>query len=189
MIPAEFGSTLWGRAWVRTVGATAASGPNALLPKARSLARNHAVMLTTDTGRVEAEVASSGVVHRVRIELPVWSEQTQAEVARMVAKSLAESPGLIPGDLPDALEADLRGQRISLAVSLAELRAQCGCRGRKRPCVHILATIYALAQLIDERPMLALELRCAMQQILPTPDTDWVQLTALDPVGFYGGCM
>jgi uncharacterized Zn finger protein len=186
VIPAEFGSTPWGRAWVRTVAATAAAGPNALLPKARSLARNHAATLSIHTGQVDAEVTISGVAQQVRLGVPVWSAETQAIVARLAAKSHAQTPGLIAGDLSGAFEADLRKHGISIAVTLAELGAECHCAGRKRPCVHILTVIYALAQRIDERPVLAIELRCSLPQMRPALDPDWVQLATVDAASFYG---
>jgi len=185
VIPAEFGSTPWGRAWVRVVGATAAAGPNALLPKARSLARNHAVELTTEPGRIEARVTVSGAVQPVRVEVPMWSRQTRAEVRLLLEKSAAEQPGLIAGDLSDTVEADLRRKGIAIAAGLDDLDAECACRGRKRPCVHILATLYALAQLIDERPALAVELRGGAAEAVDPPSR-WVALTALDAATFYG---
>ncbi|MGC5033517.1 SWIM zinc finger family protein [Micromonospora sp. DT229] len=185
MIPAEFGSTPWGRAWVRIAGATAAAGPNALLPKARSLARNHAVELTTAPGRIEARVTASGTAYPVHIDVPIWSQQTQAEVRLLLEKSVAEQPGLIAGDLSDTFETELRQKGIAIAAGLDELGAECVCRSRKRPCVHVLATLYALSQLIDERPSLAVELRGgATEAVAPPPG--WVTLTALDAAAFYG---
>lgn len=186
MIPAEFGSTPWGRAWVRTVAATAASGPNALLPKARTLARNHAVELTTEPGRIEARVSAADAVQPVHIDVPLWSPQTQAQVRRLLEKSLAEHPVLIAGDLSDPFAADLRREGIPIAAGLDELRAECACRSRKRPCVHILATLYALAQQIDERPALAVDLRGGATDPVAPPPPGWVALAALDPVAFYG---
>ncbi|MFC6932859.1 hypothetical protein ACFQHO_22640 [Actinomadura yumaensis] len=63
---AEFGATAWGRAWLRTAEPVAAP-PDRLRPKARSLARNHAVTsLTITAGQVEAEVAG----HRTSLRLP-----------------------------------------------------------------------------------------------------------------------
>nr|AHA81989.1 Arm20 [uncultured bacterium] len=186
MMPAEFGATPWGLAWLRTIESTSTAAPNALLPKARSIARNHAVTLTTGTGRVDADVAVSGAVHRVRIDVPPWPEQTRAEVQRLVAKALADNRGLAVGDLPDTLAADLRHRDIGIAVEPDERSAACDCRTRRRPCVHILATIYTLTQLIDERPVLAIELRSSGAEVAAPPDPDWIALTELDAAGFYG---
>jgi uncharacterized Zn finger protein len=181
---AEFGATPWGRAWVRTVESTSVAGPNTLLPRARSLARNHAATLATSTGCVTAEVATSGQVSKVRIDLPVWSPDVQAEAARLIAKSLADNRGLATGDLPDALEADFTGHGITFAVGLEDQTSTCDCRTRKRPCVHILATIYTLSMKVDERPALAVELRSTGSQAAPAPD--WILLSDIDPADFYG---
>lgn len=186
MIPAEFGATPWGRAWVRTIESTTATGPNPLLPKARSLARNHAVTLVTTTSRLAAEVAASGVVHRVRIDLPRWPDPTQADAKRLISKAMADNRGLALGDLPDTLAADFAHHDIGIAVALDDQIAACDCRTRRRPCVHILATIYTLTQLIDERPALAVELRSADTELAAPSDPDWIELTDIDAASFYG---
>ncbi|WFE63005.1 SWIM zinc finger family protein [Micromonospora sp. WMMD714] len=187
MIPAEFGATPWGRAWVRTVASTASAGPNALLPKARSLARNHAVTLSATGGHLEADVVVSGVGNRVRIELPPWPADVQEEAKRLIAKAMADNRGLAPGDLPDTLDAEFRHHGISIGIRLDDLVSECDCRSRRRPCVHVLATIYTLSQRVDERPELAIELRMSPTEIAPPPDPDWIPLTRLDPDTFYGG--
>jgi len=185
MIPAEFGSTPWGRAWVRTIESTTAAVPNALLPKARSVARNHAVTLAAGSGRLDAEVAVAGSVHRVRIDLPCWHDREQAEAQRLIAKALADNRGLAAGDLPDTLERDFSDHDISIVVGADNQVVACACRTRRRPCLHILATIYALAQRIDERPALAVELRSAGVELVAPSDPDWVELTDIDTASFY----
>jgi uncharacterized Zn finger protein len=180
-MPAEFGATPWGRVWLRTVESTAMAAPNPLLPKARSLARNHAVAVTVETNRLVADVT----VYRVQIDLPPWSDDKQGEAARLTVKALADNRGLAVGDLPDTLEADFRHHGIGLAVGLDEQVAVCDCRTRKRPCVHILATIYAFSLLVDERPALAIELRSSTVDIAMPGDPDWIPLVDLDPGTFY----
>ncbi|ABW09965.1 zinc finger SWIM domain protein [Parafrankia sp. EAN1pec] len=188
MMPPEFGATPWGRAWVRTVESTSTAGPNAQLPKARTLARNSTTVVAAGAGHVEADVTVSGEVCRVRLDLPVWSDETQAEAGRLVAKAMAEHRGMVAGDLPDTLEEDLRDHAINIAVPLEEQPGSCSCRARKRPCVHILAVIYALAQLVDERPALAVELRSATANAAGAGAgaVDWIALSELEPAGFYG---
>ncbi|KOG32283.1 SWIM zinc finger family protein [Streptomyces resistomycificus] len=183
---AEFGATPWGRVWVRTVESTVAAAPNPALPKARSLARNHAATLSVEAGRVEAEVVVSGVTHQVRIDLPNWSDREQAEAERLIGKALGDHLGLAAGDLPDSLEADLRRDNIGVAVPLDEMEAVCPCRTRRRPCVHVLATLYTLSQRIDERPMLAVELRSPGWEPTAPSDPDWTPLGDLDAEDFYG---
>ncbi|PXX59777.1 SWIM zinc finger protein [Nocardia tenerifensis] len=185
-MPAEFGATPWGRTWTRVVETTTASLPNPLLPKARSIARNHGATLNTEVGAVTAKVVVSGAESTVRIELPAWSEETKTDAERLIAKSLAANPGLAPGDLPDSLEAEFSAAGITFAVPLADQIATCDCRTRKRPCVHILATLYALSMRVDERPRLAVELRMDSATVAEEPDPDWIPLSELDPATFYG---
>lgn len=183
---AEFGATPWGRSWTRTVETTAMTGPNPLLPKARGIARNQNATLGTGLGVVTAKVVVSGVESTVRIELPPWTEETRAEAERLIAKSLAANPGLATGDLPDSLEADFAAAGIAFAVPVADQVSTCDCRTRKRPCAHILATLYALSMRVDERPLLAVELRMDSTSVAPEADPDWIPLAELDPAAFYG---
>ncbi|MCM6771868.1 SWIM zinc finger family protein [Nocardia sp. CDC159] len=185
-MPPEFGATPWGRSWTRTIEKTTAAGPNPLLPKARSIARNHGATLTIEVGVVTAKVVASGAEANVRIELPPWSEETEKDAERLIGKSLAANPGLAAGDLPDGLEADFTAAGITFAVPLDEQVATCDCRTRKRPCVHILATLYALSMRVDERPRLAVELRMDSAAVAEAGDPDWIPLTELDPGAFYG---
>ncbi|GIJ70647.1 SWIM zinc finger family protein [Virgisporangium ochraceum] len=180
MTPAEFGATPWGRAWVRTVEPTTGP-PNTLLPRARSLARNHAVTLSVTAGRVDATVAVTGTTHRAHLHVPLWTEQTVEAALRLVAGH----GDAVAGDLPDAVEAEFRRHGIAVAVRPDECTSGCDCRTRRRPCVHVLATVYALAQCVDERPAVLLDLFTS-GAATPARSTDWIALTDLDAAHFYG---
>lgn len=142
---------------------------------ARDLARHHAVALTTGVGLVEAVVDASPV----RITFPTWSGGD-----RGLAWALARGcPGDSAGDLPDTLAGELGERGIDIA---APWDAHCRCRARQRPCVHVLATVYALVLRLDERPVLALELRSDPDDS-PPGDPDWIPLGELDAERFFGG--
>ena len=163
MTQPEFGATPWGRAWVRAVESTAVTRPNPLLPKARSLARNNAVTdLRTEPGRITATVSG----HTVHIGLPLWTEAPEGVVADHT------------GDLPDEL-----ADTLTVAVPLAEQHTECGCRARTPHCAHVLATLYTLAQRVDERPVLAVTLRYPLAAPI---DPNWLPLQEIDVAGFYG---
>src|SRR4051794_39957306 len=185
-MPAEFGATPWGRVWMRTVETTVVATPNPLLPKARSLARNHAVTLTVGSGRIDADVITADRPHRVRIDVPRWSAREQADAERLIAQALADHRGLAPGDLPDTLEADLRNQDVGIAPALDDLEAACECRTRQRPCAHVLAPLSALSQQWDKRPVLAVELRSSGAKPAAPTDPDRIEITTIDAAGFYG---
>ncbi|MER7006091.1 hypothetical protein ABT297_24040 [Dactylosporangium sp. NPDC000555] len=184
---AEFGATPWGRAWLKTIETSNVAVPNSLLPKARSIARNDGVTsLTIQAGRIHATVALRGITHAVQIQLPPWDSQTSRRVAWLTSNARAGHPALAPGDLPDALEADLRREGIGIAVPAEEQTVECTCPARRTHCVHALATLYTLAQRIDERPAIAVDLRGDASEHATPPDPGWMSLSAIDANDFYG---
>ncbi|MET7836791.1 SWIM zinc finger family protein [Micromonospora sediminicola] len=167
---------------MRTIESTSGL-PDPSLPKARSLARNHAATLTIAAGHVSAEVVEADVVHRVRIDVPAWREPTRTNALRLITAATPRE--LAAGDLPDALEADFRRHGVDIAVRPEGRTSTCDCRARRRPCVHVLATVYSLAQLVDERPALAVDLRSPGATVT-LPSADWIRVTDLDAADFYG---
>ncbi|MGW6377026.1 hypothetical protein ACWFRB_13285 [Rhodococcus sp. NPDC055112] len=190
MTAAEFGATAWGRAWLRTIESTAASAPNAQLPQARRLARGGSVTLTgVSAGRVCAEVAAKQRSHAVTIEVPRWDDAALALVREVLG-----APGLgggASGDLPDGPVAKLQGAGIAVAATPAECGATCSCTSRRAPCLHHLAAVYALVQLIDEEPALAVRLRSDDSVAVGSAGAgspegpDWIALSEVDPASFY----
>jgi len=77
----EFGVTAWGRAWLRTVERTAASGPNPSLPTARTLARNGSVEFTVvSSGTVVPQVSTRAKPSSVTVGLPPWTKSESGAV-------------------------------------------------------------------------------------------------------------
>ncbi|OLT52753.1 hypothetical protein BJF89_04630 [Corynebacterium sp. CNJ-954] len=185
MADTEFGATLWGRAWLRTVERTDGP-PRSNLPKARSLARNHKVDLTGPgtPGVPAATVRDGSSTATVVLNLAPWTEK-EAGAAADVLSAYRPDPS---GDLPDALLAQLTGAGVSVTPDTPDVTATCTCRARKRPCAHILAAIYALVLQIDERPVTALELRS--NGAVPWADdagtsTAWIPLEEIDAATFF----
>ncbi|MFG1785642.1 hypothetical protein ACGFIU_24685 [Rhodococcus oryzae] len=192
MTAAEFGATAWGRAWLRTIESMAASAPNAQLPQARSLAKGGAVSVTgVSAGRVCAEVVARQKSHAVTIEVPRWDDAALAQVREMLGAAGLGDAGA-SGDLPDALAAEVQGAGIAVAATPAECGATCACTSRRTPCLHHLATVYALVQLIDEEPALAVRLRSNDSVTVGSAGpgslehSDWITLSEVDPASFYG---
>jgi uncharacterized Zn finger protein len=192
MTAAEFGATAWGRAWLRTIESTAASAPNALLPEARRLARGGVVNVTgVSAGRVCAEVAARQKSHAVTIEVPRWDDAALARVGEVLGAA-GHGDGGASGDLPDAPVAELQGAGIAVAATPAECSSTCACTSRRTPCLHHLATVYALVQLIDEEPALAVRLRSDDSVAVGSAGPgsrqrpDWIALSEVDPASFYG---
>ncbi|MFD4179918.1 hypothetical protein [Rhodococcus sp. NPDC058514] len=192
MMAAEFGATAWGRAWLRTIESTAAAAPNAQLPQARSLARGGAVTLVdVSAGRVRAEVVAKQNTHAVAIEVPRWDAAARQRVRELLGAA-GRVGGAASGDLPDAAVAELQSAGVAVAAPPAECSATCTCAGRRAPCLHHLATVYALVQLIDEEPALAVRLRSDDSLVAGSEGPgapgrqDWIPLSGVDPASFYG---
>ena len=175
----EFGTTVWGRDWVRAAEPTAVARPDPALPRARSLARNDRVRdLELAPGRVAAVVPDRTERH-VGIVLPTWPP-AQLATARVVLGGHAAG-----ADLPDAVHAALVAAGIPLAPDLGAATTTCSCARSGGRCVHALATCYEVARRLDERPRLALALR-GLSDAGRLPATARIPLSHLDPATFYG---
>lgn len=145
---AEFGFSRWGADVVRLAEPLSAGVPNPLAPRARSLARNHGVDLAVAGNAVTGLVSRGDQASTARLECAAMSNHTAGTIRELLGSATE----------PD----DDVHQRARTAGSGAGLRittADCSCRARGDRCVHILATLYALAAAIDHRPTLALELQ------------------------------
>lgn len=186
----EFGVTAWGRAWLRTVEQTAASGPNPSLPTARTLARNGSVEFTVSSGTVVAEVSTKAKTSSVTIGIPLWTKSEIAAVKNLLRSAGKANRSVSTGELPDSIVTELQARNIAVAVDLSECTASCNCSGRRSPCVHHLAAIYALAGRIDEEPVLAVTLRSAPDKAgkksASTQSPEWIPLSDIDIRSFYG---
>ncbi|MBN6040113.1 SWIM zinc finger family protein [Amycolatopsis sp. 195334CR] len=159
----SFGTTVWGRDWVRLAEPTSVTRPDSRLPKARSLARREQVH---DVELAPGTVTAAVDGYRVRISVPQWDPGT-LDVARTHLRG---------DDLPDAVHADLPG--------MTGVASDCDCSQRKNPCVHALATFYEVARRLDERPRLAILLRGLTHT--PAATATRIPLALLNPTTFYG---
>lgn len=174
----EFGTTAWGRDWVRAAEPTAVTRPDPALPRARSLARTDRVRdVELAPGRVHA-VVEDRTGRRVRIPVTPWDAAHRATVRAVLAGAAAGE------DLADAVHADLVAAGVPLAPDPGST-ASCSCPRTGGRCVHVLATCYEVARRLDERPRLALALR-GLPAADDRPATARIPLSQLDPAGFYG---
>lgn len=187
----EFGVTAWGRVWLRTVEQTASSKPNPSLPTARTLARNGAVTLTDiSAGNVSGTVTVKGKTSTVVVTVPFWENKESNAAQRLLKSAGVKNRSVSTGELPDSVVADLRALDIAVAVSISECTATCDCSGKRSPCVHHLAVLYALAGRIDEEPALAVTLRSkrrtARRSAAAKTQSEWIPLHEIDVSAFYG---
>lgn len=187
---AEFGVTAWGRAWLRTVERVVAK-PIPGLSAARSLARNNAVVFTDiSAGNIAAKVTAKGAVSSVKIVVPLWNAKQFDSVTRALQRAGTTSQSVSTGELPDSVVPALSSIGIGVAPDLSDCAATCDCTGKRVPCVHHLATIYALANKLDEEPALAMTLRSKPRKTRAAASTPalvgWILLREIDASTFYG---
>ncbi|ALL79928.1 hypothetical protein AD006_32370 (plasmid) [Pseudonocardia sp. EC080610-09] len=187
----EFGTTAWGRAWLRLAEPITAGSIDTRLPKARALPRRGYVEnLVTGPGLVDALVRVRDREYPVRLSFDLWGTWAHERIAAFVREDPTAVQLLTSGDAPDEL-ADAVGEAI--APTPDELDARCPCRERCRPCLHQLGVLYALVQRIDEEPVTALALRGWEWAAIDgepgadrgTGPRDRIPLASLDPFGFY----
>ncbi|MBD0860234.1 SWIM zinc finger family protein [Gordonia sp. zg691] len=178
--PAEFGYSRWGADVVRLAEPLSARTPNALAPRARSIARNGGVTLTFDGRSVTGLVQRGGEASVVHLEFDAMTSAAAAVLRELVGSSAEPSEdthrrAVVSGDWsPPALDV-----------------ADCSCRARGDRCVHILATLYATAAAVDRDPALALRVRDfgspdeAAAADVAGPPVRWVPMTSVDVRDYY----
>ncbi|MFE0751280.1 SWIM zinc finger family protein [Gordonia sp. NPDC058843] len=146
--PAEFGFSRWGAEIVRLAEPISTRSPNPLAPRARSVARNGGVTLTVEGRSVSGLVQRGGEASVAHLEFDPMTSATAAALREMLGSATEPTD-----DIHRRLV-----QGPSWAPAGLEV-ADCSCRARGDRCLHILATLYALAAAIDREPALALALR------------------------------
>lgn len=182
MASIAFGSTMWGRSWLRVVEPISGT-PHPQLPRARRMARDLEVSVGEAAGQISAKVEERGLTLPVEIAVPTWAEEAVETALELLR---AHGGGVVGGELSRELFDDLVKREVSIAVPLDELECRCRCRSRATYCVHVLACIYAVVLAINERPMFAYELRSPQQVGTIGPGAEWVRLDSLSSDGFYG---
>jgi len=175
----EFGYTAWGRDWVRLAEPLHRTRPEPLLPRARSIARNHGVGTEIEGRTVRAHIHRGGQASVTHLEVEPMPRTTVAEIAEIAPD---------PSHLTDGTHRALLDAGIALAPVLAS--TDCSCPARTAQCLHVFAVLYALARRVDENPRLALELRGYFDAAHNEANTDapaprWIPLHAIDPSSYF----
>ncbi|MFZ2238450.1 MAG: SWIM zinc finger family protein [Gordonia amarae] len=169
---AEFGFTRWGADIVRLAEPLDIRKPNPAVPRARSLARNNCVNLTVDGRNIKGLVAAGGQASVTHLEF--------ASFAPELVSALAEDPS--HGEPDDRLHETLTTAGLSPTPVI--VGADCSCKARGDRCLHILASLYALATLVDHEPTTALTVQGYTPGTAPHsgngPTQRWTPLSAFD---------
>jgi uncharacterized Zn finger protein len=112
--------------------------------------RSLTVSTSVATGLV---VDDDGDTHRARVGVRAYSAADWRRVERALAAEALYAARLLAGDLPEDLDRMLAGFGLSLfPTDLSEIALECSCPGWARPCAHLTATCYALAESFDVDP-------------------------------------
>ncbi|WP_415975014.1 hypothetical protein [Rhodococcus sp. 077-4] len=183
---AAFGSTPWGKDWVRRVEPIAVTRPNPTLPRARSLVRNDAVAVHhSKIGEFRCVVSAGKKAETAVLSLPRYSAAERKSVLRILARHTRG--GASSGDLPDEVHAELIAGKLSPVPNTTD--AFCTCSGKIDPCVHVTAATYAVSLIVDQMPTTALAVR-GVDLSATTASNDfprrWVPIESVDATGFFG---
>lgn len=195
-MPAEFGNTVWGRAWLRQVEPILTTGgPDRDIPKARSLVRRAVRNVTISRNTVTGYVGDYGKEKVVTIQVPSWTASEMTKVNRII--SAVDEPD--PTDLPGYVADQLNHAGIAIAPNLSTVDARWeqaydddsadGDPLDPTPPRHvILALAYSIAQKVDEEPVLAVLLRTPKGRsaaVNKLTRTDLISLEDIDIESFY----
>ena len=161
----EFGTTAWGRAWLRLAEPVTVTRPDPQLPRARSLARRDRVGdLELGPGRASATVDDESARH-VTIEFPQWDDTARGAVGEVLAGAGPE--------LPDEIVDRFAAAGAPLTPGPDEVHTACDCPAARRygRCRHVLATLIEIARRADESQTVALTLRGAQRPTRPVDST------------------
>lgn len=184
--PAAFGSTPWGKDWIRRVEPIAVTRPNPMLPRARSLVRNDAVAVDHNkVGEFRCVVSAGKKSETAVLSLPRYSATERKSLLRILARHTRG--GATSGDLPDEVHAELIASKLSPVPDATE--ASCTCSGRIDPCLHVTAATYAVGLIVDQMPTSALAARGVDLSATSGPadfPRRWMSIESLDSTAFFG---
>ena len=127
----------------------------AVFQQGRRYARSGKVRsLSISTSLVTGLVADDdGETYRARVAVRAFSAADWRRIERALAAEAIHTARLLAGDLPEDLDSILAGYGLSLfPTELTDIALECSCPGWQKPCPHLAATCYALAESFDADP-------------------------------------
>jgi uncharacterized Zn finger protein len=98
-------------------------------------------------------VDDDGETYRARIAVRAYSAADWRRIERALAAEAVHAARLLAGDLPDDLDSLLTGYGLSLfPTELTDIALECSCAAWHKPCAHVAATCYVLAESFDADP-------------------------------------
>jgi uncharacterized Zn finger protein len=155
----RFGTTWWGRLWIRALEQLGDDFENRL-PRGKKYAEEGAVShFTVSPGEIQAKVHGRKT-YNVTLGLPAL---TAAQWERALDRIHQESrfvASLLAGEMPQGLDETFREAGASLYPRVPkELQTHCDCPDWANPCKHVAAVCYIMAEALDRDPWLLFDLR------------------------------
>ncbi len=153
-------SAVWGQRWLEALEQDPTFGVSAMAIGER-VARAHAEPdVHIRPGAAQVTVTSGPRrSYNTTISTPVFDDAVWDDLFDRTASSPARSSALAGGTLDAAFGDDLRLLGLDLLPAPGEVTTTCDCAGWSSPCKHVAGAIVAVADAIDDDPMLLLALR------------------------------
>jgi uncharacterized Zn finger protein len=155
----RFGTTWWGRLWIRALELLGDDYENRL-PRGKKYAEEGAVShFTVHPGQIEARVHGRKT-YNVTLGLPALAPgQWEKAIGRIALESRFVA-SLLAGEMPQGLDETFREAGASLYPRVPkELQTHCDCPDWANPCKHVAAVCYIMAEALDRDPWLLFDLR------------------------------
>jgi uncharacterized Zn finger protein len=153
-----------GQHWwsARFIDGLESTGVGGRLSRGKRYARTgHVVELRIDAGAAVALVQGSRPrPYRVRIGLTAYGKGEWARIEHALADDAWYTAKLLAGEMPPDIEEVFAAAGLALfPAGIRDLAMDCTCPDFEVPCKHLAATLYLLAESLDDDPFAVLALR------------------------------
>ena len=154
----KYGNTWWGKQWLNALNNIDYSNR---LPRGRTYANKGLtknIMILRN--RVTADVSGSRPrPYKVEYTFPAFSANDKAGILDIVTSNPLHLSRLLNRDLPEELHELCNKKGINLFPrSWRDIEGSCSCPDFAKPCKHMAAVLYKIANEIDQNPFLVFQL-------------------------------
>ena len=155
----RFGTTWWGRLWIRALEQLGDDFENRL-PRGKKYAEEGAVShFTVSPGEIQAKVHGRKT-YNVTLGLPALTGAQWEKALQRIHQESRFVASLLAGEMPQGLDETFRESGASLYPRVPkELQTHCDCPDWANPCKHVAAVCYIMAEALDRDPWLLFDLR------------------------------
>ncbi|HJU83803.1 MAG TPA: SWIM zinc finger family protein [Holophagaceae bacterium] len=155
----RFGTTWWGRLWIKGLEQLGDDYENRL-PRGKKYAEEgHVSHFVVKPGEIEARVHGRKT-YNVTLGLPALTAAQWDKALQRIAQESRFAASLLAGEMPQGLDETFREAGASLYPRVPkELQTHCDCPDWANPCKHVAAVCYVMAEALDRDPWLLFDLR------------------------------